>query len=202
MKFIASVASLVMGIILFTGCQSSDDAQVEIKMKSNEEQKEIADTYTYDDYKKVFEEAVSEANKFDEDEELTKWIIRTLAQEKLYYETDLTDEQVKDSARKDMEEDKVWKSIATEDYGVSVTETEVDNYINEGPDSVDSPQMKAYADALGLSIEELNHDFDRDLYEKNVLWLKLKPKLEKKYGTNDNNEQVEKYEEEVAEQLN
>ncbi|MFZ3588049.1 hypothetical protein ACOI1C_01990 [Bacillus sp. DJP31] len=63
-------------------------------MKSDEEQKEILETYTFDDYKKVFDEVEADANKFEEDEQLKKWIIRTLAQEKLYYETDLTDEQV------------------------------------------------------------------------------------------------------------
>lgn len=67
-------------LILVTGCQSTDNKQVEIKMKSKEEQMQRLDTYTYDDYKKVFDKAVSEANRLEEDDEqLKKWIIRTLA---------------------------------------------------------------------------------------------------------------------------
>ncbi|MDR7074669.1 hypothetical protein [Fictibacillus barbaricus] len=100
-----------------------------------------------------------------------------------------------------MEEDEVWKSIAKNKYKVSTTQKEVDNYIKEGPDTSDLPQHRAFADAMGLSLEELNHNFDRDIYEKNVIWLKLKPKLEKKYNTTNNNEQIEKYNEEVEKQL-
>jgi hypothetical protein len=201
MKFLKLVAYCVTALFLFTGCQSSDDAEIEVKMKSNEELKEISDTYTYEDYKRVLEEVVAEANEFEKDGKLNKWIIRTLAQEKLNYETDLTDEQVIKLAEKSLEQDKVWKSIAEDKYGVTVTETEVDKYIKEGPDTFDLPQMQAYADALGLSLEELNHNFDRDIYEKNVIWLQLKPELEKKYGITDNNKQVDKYEEEVEKQL-
>lgn len=192
----------IMAIILTTGCQSKANTQVEIKMKSDEEQKQMVDNYTFEDYKKVFDEAVFEANKFEYDEQLKKWIIRTLAQEKLYYETDLNDEQVIELSKQALERDKVWKSIAKDDYGITVTDEEIDNYINEGPDNSDLPQHLAYADALGLSLEDLNHDFDRDIYEKNVIWLKLKPELEKKYNITDNNKQVEMYGEEVKKQLN
>ncbi|MBN8191865.1 hypothetical protein JI667_06850 [Bacillus sp. NTK074B] len=201
MKGIKLIIYCAVGFFLFTGCQSNKTDKVEVNIKDNEELKEIADTYTYEDYKKVFEKAVSEASDFEADKGLNKWLIRILAQEKLSYETELTDEQVIQLAEGAMEEDKVWKSIARDDYGVTVTEAEVDKYIKEGPDTLDLPQMKAYADALGLSIKELNHNFDRDIYEKNAIWLKLKPELEKKYDITDNNEQVEKYEEEVENQL-
>lgn len=201
MKGIKLIIYCAVGFFLFTGCQSNKTDKEEVNIKDNEELKEIADTYTYEDYKKVFEKAVSEASDFEADKGLNKWLIRILAQEKLSYETELTDEQVIQLAEGAMEEDKVWKSIARDDYGVTVTEAEVDKYIKEGPDTLDLPQMKAYADALGLSIKELNHNFDRDIYEKNAIWLKLKPELEKKYDITDNNEQVEKYEEEVENQL-
>ncbi|WP_059170440.1 hypothetical protein [Bacillus sp. FJAT-27445] len=192
----------IMAIVLITGCLSKTNTQVQIKMKSEEEQKEIFVTYTFDDYKKVFDDAVSEANEFEGDEKLKKWIIRTLAQEKLYYETDLTDEQVIEVSKQAMEEDKAWKSIVKDEYGITVSVEEVKNFIKEGPDTSDLPQHLAYAAALGLTLEELNHDFDRDIYEKNVIWLKLKPELEKKYDITDNNKQVAKYEEEVKKHLN
>lgn len=202
LKFCKLYVLCAMAIILITGCQSNANTGVEIKMKNEEEQKEILDTYTFDDYKKVLDEVVADANKFEEDEQLKKWIIRTLAQEKLYYETDLTDEQVVTLSKQAMEEDKAWKTIAKDEYGITVTKEEVDNFIKEGPDTSDLPQHLAFAEALGLTLEELNHDFDRDIYEKNVIWLKLKPELEKKYDITDNNKQVEKYEEEVKKHLN
>ncbi|RIW28686.1 hypothetical protein D3H55_21155 [Bacillus salacetis] len=197
MKVIKCIGFFVMRLILFSGCQTNGSDKIEVKMKSDEDLKEIADTYTYEDYEKVFEKAVSDADELEADGSLNKWLIRILAEEQLSYESDLTDDQVIKLAERALKEDEVWKSIAKEKYGVTVTEEEVDQYIKEGPDTFELPQMQAYAAALGLSLEELNHEFDRDIYEKNAIWLKLKPELEKEYGLIDNNKQVEKYQEEV-----
>ncbi|EDL66749.1 hypothetical protein [Bacillus sp. SG-1] len=101
-----------------------------------------------------------------------------------------------------MEEDEAWKQIAGEEYGVSITEEEVDTYIQEGPDTSSLPQHLALADALGMPLQELNHTYDRDIYIKNAMWQKLKPVLEKEYGTTNHNELVEKYNEEVINELN
>ncbi|MBM7578199.1 hypothetical protein [Jeotgalibacillus terrae] len=188
-------------IVILTGCQSSANTVEEIQMKSEEEQQQILDGYTYEDYKKVFEESVSETDSLEADAQLKKWVIRTLAQEKLYYETDLTDKQVIEISKEAMQEDQVWKTIAKDEYGVSVTEEEIDTFIEQGPDTSELPQHLAYADALDLSLEELNHNFDRDIYERNVIWLKLIPELKKKYDITKNNELVEKYEEEVEAKL-
>ncbi len=193
--------ALVTSIFLITGCQT-ELKKVEIEMKSEDEQKQMLDTYTYDDYKRVFEGVMSVAAAYDENEQLVKWIIRTLAMEKLYYKTDLTDEEVVHLSKKAMDEDKVWKLIAKEEYGIKVTEDEVDKNIQEGPDTSDLPQHLAYADALGMSLVELNHNFDRDLYEKNVIWLKLRTELTEKYNITDNNQLVEKYGEEVKTKMN
>jgi hypothetical protein len=210
LRFFAPTAAVIL-VLLFSGVLLSNliienngasETPMEIKIKSEEEQKMILDTYTLDDYKKVYDDVVSEADSFEVVQKLKKWIIRTLAQEKLYYETDLTSEQVVKLSEQAMREDKVWKSIAQNEYGIFVTEEEIDNYIKEGPDTSDLAQHLAYADALGLTLEELNHDFDRDIYEKNVIWSKLKPELENIYGITDNNKLVEKYEEEVKKRIN
>lgn len=119
----------------------------------------------------------------------------------MYFETDLTDKQVIEKSKQAMEKDKVWKDIAKKRYSITVSEEEVNHFIEEGPDTSELPEHRAFANALGLSIEELNHTFDRDIYEKNAMWLKLKPKLEKKYNATDNNTQLEKYEEEVESRL-
>jgi hypothetical protein len=197
-KKIKILSIYLLVFFLITGCQTEESKQVKIKMKSELEQKEILESYTYDDYKKVFKQAIEEAKKLEKDnKELNKWIIRTLVQEKLYYETDLNDEEVFQLSKESLREDNAWKSIAKNKYGVSVTVKEVDNFIKQGPDTSSLPQHLAYADALGLSLEELNHNFDRDIYEKNVIWIKLKPVLEQKFGVTNNNFLVEKYEAEV-----
>ncbi|KGX92492.1 hypothetical protein N781_16535 [Pontibacillus halophilus JSM 076056 = DSM 19796] len=191
-------------IVLITGCHSEASTHVEIKMemKSEEEQIHMLETYTFDDYKRLLDEALSQATNMNPDAHLEKWVIRTIVEDKLYYVSDLTDKQIEHLSEQAMKEDQLWKTIAREDYNITVTDKEIEEYIRNGPDTSDFPQHLAYAEALGLTLEELNHEFDRDLYEKNVMWLKLKPKLAKKYGITENNAQVEKYEEEVQERLN
>lgn len=53
-------------------------------MKSEEEQKRIAENYTYDDYKKIVDLIVSSSATYTDDEQLKKWVIRTLAEDQLY----------------------------------------------------------------------------------------------------------------------
>lgn len=188
-------------VIFTTACQSTTSQPETIELKSEEEQRQIVDNFTFDDYKKVFDEVIIEANQFDVEEPLRKWVIRTLIQEKLYYETDLTDVQVISLSTEAMKKDIIWKRVAKENYNIDVTEEEIDYFIQQGPDQSDLPDHLAYASALGLSLQELNHQVDRDLYEKNTMWLRLRPILEKKYDTTDNNKLVELYEEEVSAQL-
>lgn len=188
-------------VIFTTACQSAASPHETIQMKSEEEQRQIVDNFTFDDYKKLFDDVIIEANQFDVEEPLRKWVIRTLAEEKLYYETDLTDAQVIALSTEAMKQDVVWKTVAKETYNIHVTEEEIDRFIQQGPDQSDLPNHLAYASALGLSLQELNHRFDRDLYEKNTIWLRLIPVLEKKYGTTDNNKLVERYEAEVNAQF-
>ncbi|TCI44496.1 hypothetical protein EVJ27_09155 [Exiguobacterium sp. SH3S2] len=197
-SFLLCTLSLV---IFTTACQSATSSPLTIDMKSEEEQRQVVDNFAFDDYKALFDDVITEANQFDVEEPLRKWVIRTLSQEKLYYETDLTNEQVITLSTEAMKQSIAWKTVAKEKYNIHVTEEEIDRYIQQGPDRSDLPSHLAYASALGLSLHQLNHQFDRDLYEKNTIWLKLKLELEKKYQTDDNNELVNRYEAEVNAQL-
>ena len=192
---------IAIGAILLTSCQTNQNDRIEIKMKSQEEQMKIQSEYTYDDYKKAFDSILVEAEHFKtEDILLKKWIIRTLVAEKLYYETDLTDEQVLKLSKQTMEENIAWKELAEEKYGVTVSKRELDAYVKDLPEVKNSLQFQAYAEALGLTLKELNN-YDRDLYEKNLVWQKLIPKLEEQYNTKDNNVLIQKYKEEVENSL-
>ncbi|TCI59849.1 hypothetical protein [Exiguobacterium sp. SH0S2] len=103
-------------------------------MKSEEEQRQIVDNFAFEDYKALFDDVITEANQFDVEEPLRKWVIRTLSQEKLYYETDLTDEQVITLSTEAMKHDIAWKMVAKEQYNIHVTEEEIDRYIQQGPE--------------------------------------------------------------------
>jgi hypothetical protein len=50
--------------------------------------------------------------------------------------------------------------------------------------------MKIKADALGITLEEMNHEHDRDLYVKWVVWAKLRPILAEKYNVDLNNTEL------------
>ncbi|WP_053367964.1 hypothetical protein [Bacillus sp. FJAT-27245] len=196
-KRIKPLVLIATAVLLMAGCETQAGSQAHIKLKSVEEQREILETYTLDDYKTIYENVPDEANRLEKDQDLQKWVIRTLAEEKLLYDTDLSDKQVKALAKEAMEKDKLWKSIAKKKYGVIASDAEIDRYIEEGADTSGLPQHLAIAATLNMSLEEYNHGFDRDIYEKAVIWQKLKPKLEKKYNTTNNEMLAEKFDEEV-----
>lgn len=197
------VLMLFLTMILFiSGCQTKNVAEIEIKVKSEEEQRKMLEEFTRDDYRKIYEETVAEAEEYGiKDKELHKWVMRILADEKLLYETDLTRDQVLQLSEERMKEAQAWKAVARDKFGVTVSDEEVDKVIKEGPDTSDLPQHLAYADALGMTLEKLNHEFDRDLYERYAIWLKLRPKLAEKYETEDDQKLFEKYQKEVEKRL-
>lgn len=189
----------IAAIVFLSGCAPEESAVADIEMKSNEELSVMTDSFTQDDFYNKLSHVMEKAEDFEAEGDLKKWIIRTLSEEALYYADDLTEEEIIKIAKERLAEDKVWKEIAETKYGVTVSEEELNQYIDNITQSFESPLQLAYADVLGLTVEQLNHGFDLDVYEKNLLWEKLKPKLEEAYGTNDSNKLVERYNEEVSE---
>lgn len=214
-KTIGLGTSLTLSVLLM-GCgvealqpTSSAEGQeltIDIEMKNSEEQAEVQNSYNYDDYKKAFDEVEQEAESYSlENEELEKWAIRTLVEEKLYFETDLTKEEVLQLAEQDMRKDEAWKELAQEEYGITVTEEEVDSYLEKFLSAVtkgaSKDHLEAYADALEVTVEELLYEYDRDFAVKAVLWEKLTPILEERYDSIEHNVLVEKYMAEVESTL-
>ncbi|AQQ52596.1 hypothetical protein [Planococcus lenghuensis] len=199
--------------MLLAGCEETGEteAAVEVEMKSMEEQQKQLETFTYEDYRMVFDEAAARAEELaTEDDLLNKWILRVLADDELLYASDFSDEEAIRFARQEMVENEAWKRYAQEEYGVSITETEVDEFITKGPIASLDPDsdlaydesymamQKAIADSLGLTQEELEYEFQRDLYERAVIWEKLEPELTEKYGESadvraEYNEEVNAY---------
>lgn len=75
--------------------------------------------------------------------------------------------------------------IAKEIYGVSVTQEEVNHYIDKNVAGFVNSEKEEYAKALGLSLYELDYSFDRDFYVMDTLWDKLIPVLMERYPQED-----------------
>ncbi len=157
---------------------------------------------SYEEYKFIMEHIVDRAKKMEiEDKVIEKWVIRAIGDERLMNKRDLTKEEALEKAEDNHNYYEAFISVAENIYGISVSEEELDAWIAEGPDQSEFPQQKAYAEALGMTLEELNHEYDRDLYKQTVMMEKLQPVLQKEYGTTDGDEVNKKFNEEIEDQL-
>ena len=104
--------------------------------------------------------------------------------------------------------ERAWLAYAETEYGVVASEEEVDAWIEAGPDTYLVDSAVNFAEALGVSLNELNHVTYRDQYVKWVVWEQLIPRLTAKYEQEsagvklDNNELIRRYEAEVRTYMN
>src|SRR5699024_12584297 len=68
-------------------------------------------------------------------------------------------------------------SIAENIYKVTIPQEEITSYIDDHISNITSDEKELYANALGLTVEELDYIFDRDIYAMDTLWEKLLPVL-------------------------
>ncbi|MGM0836706.1 MAG: hypothetical protein ACQEV7_11135 [Bacillota bacterium] len=197
MKKQSIIFIIVIFLLLLIGCQEQNEPTTDAPLDNFFANTEL----NYGEYVFIFEDVVARAKAFDlEDKTLEKWVIRALGDEKLSNKRDLTPDEALKIAKKNQVENQAWITVAEEKYEVKVTEEELDQWISAGPDQTDIPQQKAFADALKLSLEELNHEFDRELYKQTLSWEKLIPVLEKKYETKDQEVLLDKYMEQVEQE--
>ena len=157
---------------------------------------------SYEEYTFIMEYIVDRAKEMEiENNEFEKWVIRAIGDERLMNKRDLTKEEALEKAEYNQNYYETLMTVAEDKYNVTITEEELDSWITEGPDQSDIPQHKAYAKALGLSLEELNHDYDRDLYEQTMVMEKLLPVLQKEYDTSDIDEVRDRFHKEIEEQM-
>jgi plasmid maintenance system antidote protein VapI len=186
--------NIVIFLLLLIGCQEQNEPTTDAPLDNFFANTEL----NYGEYVFIFEDVVERARALNlKDKTLEKWVIRALGDEKLSNKRDLTQDEALKIAKENQVENQAWISVAEEKYEVIVTEEELDQWISAGPDQSEIPQQKAFADALKLSLEELNHEFDRELYKQTLLWEKLIPVLEKKYDTKDQEVLLDKYMEQV-----
>lgn len=173
-------------------------------VNSNESKSEIA---------KESHNAVPVLKGNDVAKELKKWTMRELIDSKYFENKDLPVKEAIAIAKERMKFEKAWFDLAKDEYGINYTEEEVDEFIKKGPDAKPTNLQKEYAQALGLTLVELNHDYDRIFYVKHVIWKKLAPVIQDKYAlkvyeepTKESedplhNRIIQKYEQEIRDHL-
>ncbi|MCA1319298.1 hypothetical protein LC085_05165 [Bacillus tianshenii] len=190
MKKLSGIFNIVIFLLLLIGCQERNEPTRDAPLDNFFANTEL----NYGEYVVIFEDVVARAHAMGlEDKSLEKWVIRALGDEKLSNKRDLTQDEALKIAKENLAENQAWITVADEKYDVKVSEEELDQWISEGPDQSEIPQQKAFADALELSLVELNHEFDRELYKQTLLWEKLMPVLEKKYETEDQEALLDKF---------
>jgi hypothetical protein len=135
---------------------------------------------------------------------IKKWAIREYMAAKYYGEEITIDQSIK-KAKETVQFEKAWLEVAKEHYGVSVTDEELDKFISENIDPNTVEIQRKFAEGLGITVKELNHEYDSDLNRKLVMLDKLKPKIAEKHGIegekNTHNQIIEAYEKEVREYM-
>jgi hypothetical protein len=135
--------------------------------------------------KAMWENAINMAKgqekRKNRDDELQKWIIRVIMEHSVVGE-DIKVKKAIELAKERLQYEKAWLKLATDNYNILYTDAEVDEFISNGPDTYNIPALNIQAEALGLTLHEMNHVYDRDFYVKWVVWAKLTPILVDKYG--------------------
>ncbi|MGK7379783.1 hypothetical protein ACSFXN_18355 [Planococcus sp. 1R117A] len=218
------VGLIALGFLSFVLISNVFDAKINVSADSTEmapkkTEKKVAEEVQnggrilLEPTEEMWKNAINMANgQKQSDNQLQKWIIRGIMEESVEGNTANMGDVVK-AAKKKYAFETAWLKLATEQYKITYTDAEVDEWIKNGPDMYPVPAMEAQAKALGLTLEEMNHSYDRDFYVKWVIWDKLLPVLAEKYNIDLENVElsadapspfnvvVEKYEQEVNQYL-
>lgn len=193
---------LVVMVLVFTNMNSDDFSTPNEKMTNSQVETKAAPEMTVEELKEIlanFQRDV--APQIENDFE------RKLA-ERLYVKMKMFDESIdvnklitRTTEQADFE--RAWLKHAKDEYGVVVTDEEVDGWIEKGPDAEEVESQRRYAEAKEMSVYELNHEYDRDQYMKWIVWEKLIPLVTERYDEAsekvlDNNRLIELYENEVS----
>ena len=181
---------------LSMGCQSSEtktNQEVTPELNTNE----IVDNQAID-YEQLGKLAIQKVNELKiVDPEERKWVIRAVAGAESFDKT-LTNAEILEKATEMMNEDKKWFGLAKQ-YGVDVPDSEVTQYIDQMYSNIETnKQLQDFAKGLGFELKDYVYTLDFDRFKKDITWQKLSPILQEKYQTNNNNEVIKKYNEELA----
>lgn len=183
--------------VFFWMLNSIEDVKADTKVQEKTEDEVIEEMnngaeVAISQTKEMWQNAIAISNKQQQlsshnDPQLQKWIIRTVMEKKVVGK-DVYPSEAERIAKERLEYENAWLEIAVKNYNIVYTDEEVDTWIANGPDKNPVPAMYEQAKALNLTLEELNHEYDRDFYVKWVVWEKLHPILAEKYDVDLNAE--------------
>jgi hypothetical protein len=189
---ISSMILAVIGVIIFNHLKDDEptkDEIVDIAVKNYEQSRNnvkpdirertlINPNDITAEVLKVVVNRIEEANISEQ--ELHNYILWSLLLAEVY-NYDLSIEEAMVKAKEKYEYDKAWLKVAKHHYGIEYTDEEVEQSIADGPDAHEVPSMQLMADALGMSLYEMNHKYNRKIHIMGVIWEKLQPKVIEKY---------------------
>ncbi|QFT88479.1 hypothetical protein FIU87_07480 [Bacillus sp. THAF10] len=197
MKKLLYTIIIVCIFIMLIGCQQQEESNEGGPLDGLFQGLDLS----YNEYKYIFEDVVQRGKSMNVDNGLEKWVIRALGDEKLTNKRDLTKEEATKQAEYAKSYYEALEEVSEEKYNISISDAELDEWISNGPDQHEFPQQRAYAEALGLTVKQLNHEYDKDLYHQTVLYERLIPVLQKEYGTQDGEILREKFHKEVEDAM-
>ena len=196
---------LVVIALVFTNMEEDDLSAPIEKMTNSHVETNTAPEMTVEELKEIlsiFQRDVAPQIKNDFERKLA---------ERLYVEMKLFDESIDinkliSRASEQADFERAWLNHAKDEYGVVVTDEEVDGWIEREPDAEVVESQRRYAEVKEMSVYELNHNYDRDQYMKWVVWERLTPLITERYEESseqvlDNNRLIELYEKEVKDTL-
>lgn len=135
-----------------------------------------------DSLKRIAKEATVVADGLGLENDIEKkWVKRAVMQAKIDNRT-IANKDILDEAINAMKKRQAWFDTAKEIYGVTVTEAELNSYIDSQYEEFkDLPVITQVTDGLGISKKEFFYNFESDNFKKNLIWNKLKPYLMDKY---------------------
>ncbi|MEV9641329.1 hypothetical protein ABZ756_11525 [Mammaliicoccus sciuri] len=178
-------------------------ASVLIKQSASSEQNEPKPELTVQDYAQMnvaVEDVLKEMPEITEELErihlghiedgIEELLSVTKAEFRIRVENNLTKQEHSTEFMRAMAEKETGRyvdalRVAKEEYGIRVAEEEVTEFIKKNVAIVRSKEKKNYAEALGLTLYQLDYQFDRDFYVMDVLWEKLMPIVTKNYPKQD-----------------
>jgi hypothetical protein len=189
---ISSMILAVIGFIIFNHLkddQPSKEEIVEIAVKNYEQSRnnvtsDIRERTLINPNDITAEMLKVVVNRIEEadisEQELHNYILWSLLLAEVY-NYDVSIEEAVSKAKEKYDYDEAWLKVAKNHYGIEYTDEEVDQSIADGPDAHEVPSMQLMADALGMSLYEMNHIYNRKIHIKGVIWEKLQPKVIEKY---------------------
>ncbi|WP_040758729.1 hypothetical protein [Sporosarcina newyorkensis] len=168
-------------------------ASVLIKQSASSEQNEPKPEITVRDYAQMnvaVEDVLKEMPEITEElerihlghieDEMEELLSVTKAEFRIRVENNLTKQEHSAEFMRAMAEKETDRyvdalRIAREEYGIHVAEEEVTEFIKKNVANIRNKEKKNYAEALGLTLYQLDYQFDRDFYVMDVLWERLTP---------------------------